>query len=207
MFGRLMALFLLVGLGYWGYSEWQSSVERRAQETKSQEMAAQIQARITAVAEKHGAVVDWPARLAKGGTIRSSPILTAELQDLWATGRPILFIGITSDIARTTEESVTLSVDYGALDQAHLFLGTNLRLAIRCSRALSDPLLASASNPSRMAFDSDAAVIAVISAIKASSERDTEGSHINILTGIGECVDVVQIPSAASWWFRKSKGE
>ena len=202
---KLLVMVVLVALGYWGYSAWQSSVENRAQESKAKERAAQIKEKISSVAKKHDAVVDWSSRLAQGERFRMSPILTTELQDLWVTGRPILFIGSISDIARTSTDSMSLFIAYGALDQAHMFLGTDLRIRIQCNRALSEPLLAAARDPSRMALNSDIAVVAVISSIESSTERDSEGNTPRIHTGIGQCIDVVQIPELVLWWSAESK--
>lgn len=158
-----------------------------------------LKAKALSAAKAHGALADWPSRLAQSERMRMSPVLTAELQDLWTSGRPILFIGIVADIARSSSDSVELTLDYGSLDQGHMFMGSDLRLRLSCTRAMAAPLLDSASQPSRMALYSDSAVVAAVQSIETSSRRDPDGSVTGVLTGVGSCIEVVPISEAVHW--------
>ena len=204
---KLLIVVVLAALGYWGYSAWQTSIDRRAQESAAEKHAAQIKASVSALAGKHNAVQDWASNLAQGERTRMSPVLTAELQDLWLASRPILFIGTVSDIERTGKDTVLLSMEYGFLDQGHTFISTTLRLKLQCSINIAQPLFVMAREPSRMALHSDTAVIAAVSSIEATNERDAEGNNTGVLTGIGECLDVVPVQEPVYWWADKRKNQ
>ena len=121
MFGKLAAIAAVIGLAYFGYSSWQDSAESAKLSAEAKKRASRLKAKALSAAKAHGAVVDWPARLAQSQRMRLSQVLTAEVHDLWTNGRPILFVGIVSDIARSTSSSVELTVDYGSLNQGHIF--------------------------------------------------------------------------------------
>lgn len=195
---RLIALALVSGLAYWGYSNWMESVET-AERTKAKDaQAILLKTRVSDVAAKFNAVVDWPNTLSHGEHLRLSPVLTVELQDLWQTGKPILFFGTVLDIERISPATTRLSVEH-AIDQPNLFLGTILRLRLECDATATSPILDMARDPNRLNLQSDIAVVALVSAVVASSERDSQGERTPVLTGVGTCVDLVPIPEHVGW--------
>ena len=197
MLRRLVYSIILAALGYWGYSTWQSSVEKNRQQVERQAQKEKLKSRITEVALKYGAVIDWPSRLTRENRLRHFPVLSAELQDLWINSKPILFIGKVRDIIRTSEEAVLLSIDYG---WAHPIFGhgvealnaAGLRVKVQCANALAAPLIAAAS--SSVAYYSNVALVANIDMIESSTERGEMGEPIEVRTGTGKCIDIVPIP-------------
>ena len=197
MLRRLVYSIILAVLGYWGYSSWQSSVEENRQEVERQAQVEKLKSKITEVALKNRAAVDWPLRLARDNRFGNSPVLSIELQDLWINGKPILFVGTVTDIVRTSKETVLLSIDYGWADpifgQGTLF-STILRVKAQCANALAAPLIAAASSSVAYLPFSNVALVANIDMIESSTERGEKGEPIEVRTGTGKCIDIVLIP-------------
>lgn len=163
-------------------------------------MAENIKSEIKSIALKHNASSDWGTRLANGARIRSSPILTAELQDLWSKSNPILFIGTVSDVARDESGETRINIDYGDLDQAQMFLETQLRVSLLCKSSIAEPFLAAAKSATSASLHSNIAVIAEIYNIIPTTERTPEGEPTGVLTGTGRCIDAIHIDTPIYWW-------
>ena len=199
MLRRLVYSIILAALGYWGYSTWQSSVEKNRQQVERQAQKEKLKSRITEVALKYGAVIDWPSRLTRENRLRDLPVLSAELQDLWINSKPILFVGKVRDIIRTSEEAVLLSIDYGWADPifGHGIEALNaagLRVKVQCANALAAPLIAASSSSVAYSPFSNVALVANIDMIESSTERGEKGEPIEVRTGTGKCIDIVLIP-------------
>lgn len=191
----IFTLALLFGLGFWGYSMRLDNAKDAAQREERNQRQQALATLVATMASRFGASTDWAAKLTGTEHTRSSPILTAELQELWATDRPILFVARVRDIVRNQDASFQLELDYDVLrDRRMLVVGTELRLSLRCPTSLTQPLLNAMKSHPRSTVYADVATIAVVDSIASTSERDAEGNAESILTGSGRCVDVQYLP-------------
>ena len=199
MIGRFVAAAVLLAIAYLGFSSWNDAREADRQAALSQARAARLKDRVLTAARSHGAIIDWPARLVGPTGGRLSLVMTAELQDLWTTGKPVLFLGLTSNITRLDADLVEVILDYAQYVQGSTFLATELRMKLACSSSMAAPLLHLAKRPDRMGAYSDVAVIAKVDFIESSSRRETDGSVMGILTGVGTCIQLVPINEQILW--------
>lgn len=180
-----------VSIGFWGYSALQDHAKEVARREERDERRQALGAAVAKMASRVNATTDWAAKLAGVLHLRTSPILSAELQEVWTPDRPILFVGRVQDIVRNQDESYQLKLDYDFLRDRRMLVGTDLRINLRCPASFALPLLNAMKSHPRSVSDADVATIAVVDSIASTVERDGEGNTQPILTGAGRCVDVL----------------
>ena len=185
----LLTLVVLFGLG-WLYSIYRGNEKKATQQEAGAQRQHALATAVATMASRFVATTDWAANLAGTKLTRTSPILTAELQELWTPDHPILFVARVRDIVRNPDMSYQLELDYDFLRDQHMLVGTELRLSLRCPNSLAQPLLAAMKSHTRSISDAEVAAIAVVESIASSSERDSEGTVASILTGVGRCLDL-----------------
>ncbi len=186
---------LVAGLGYMLWSGM-SNYESR-EHAKRAGAAAKANLRKSAVldmAARSSAVVDWPQRLAAGQDFRMSQVHTAELQALWISQKPILFIGRIEDIARSTMGTSLVTVTYDEFAQAQSFMGTRLQLRVECPDEVVEPLFSAVTNPNYHSLVADVAIVAAVVRVEQSVSRNEAGDLDRVLVGVGTCSDAMHLP-------------
>ena len=119
-----------------------------------------------------------------------SPILTIELEHLWQSDRPILFIGSIKDILSRVDGDYQVLVERDLFTLEPMF-ATELRLSLRARKAYIDLFIAK--HPKLFAdsgFTSGVAVLAKVRAIETSEERGEDGERVDVKTGLGELLEI-----------------
>jgi len=162
-----------------------------AQKANVEREKRKILAAISKISEKHNAADGWEAALCKGEDYRHTPILTIELERLWQSGRPILFIGTIKDISSASSDTYRVVLEKSPYDLKYMFV-TDLRLSLTIRKGTMDSFLKQ--NPNLQSDDdlsNGVAVIAGIDSIVASDEADGGGSRKEVRTGQGRLIEIV----------------
>ena len=149
---------------------------------------------ISRLVAETNAVVDWDRQLSKGKKYRLEPILTIELERLWMSGRPILFLGAIDDIKTHDAEMYTVTWSQSLDAVLKYMFDTDLHLSLRCNRKEIDAFLAA--NPKlfeNAGFNNVVAVIANITAIRTDRmSKGDEGSK-ETRVGDGACLRLLYV--------------
>jgi len=94
----VIILVLLVG-AYFANSHLENKAKEKAKKAEAVKIEKITKAAVAKLVDRTNAVTNWKKILLKGQEFRLEPILTVELEQLWLTGRPILFFGSIGDIA------------------------------------------------------------------------------------------------------------
>ena len=130
---KLILALLILGLGYWVYSLWHDHVESENRMVAQEAKRRNENALVLSMAAKGDAVTTWAANLARDNRLRTSPILTSELQNQWLINRPILFLGNLEDIAKIQDGSYQLIVEHDSVGSSYIFLQSRIRVSLNCS--------------------------------------------------------------------------
>lgn len=159
-----------------------------AKKAEAANRGAMTQAAFEKLVEKHNAVDSWDQELSRGEPARIAPILTMDLEKVWLTDRPILFIGKIVDIKTEDKADYRLIVErdlYLAAALSRSVLRTPLRVSVLCPKTMIDSFIAA--NPDYIDAGNGVALIAKIDAVYdlASEGRDSERSGEKVGKGSG----------------------
>lgn len=165
-------------------------VKRDAQRAETHRVEQEIRTVVSQMAADNNAVTEWDTRLSKDKDYRLSPILTIELEQLWQSDRPILFIGSIKDILSRVDGDYQVLVERDLFTSDPMF-ATELRLSLHAPKSHIDLFIAK--HPKLFAdsgFTSGVAVVAKIQAIDTSEERGEDGERVEVKTGLGELLEI-----------------
>ncbi len=181
----LMLLFAV--LFFIGNNYLENKNRQRQQETARNAARLEIQNSISTIVNRYDAVDNWGKQLSLGKRVRTSSILSLELQRVWIVHRPIFFIGFIKDIVTLNEETYLLTLERTLFSQ-EVLLKTKLRLAVRASKTQVDTIIAT--HPDLLentGLRSELGVVAQIENISITQFGDLE----DIKTGNGYLLDLV----------------
>ncbi|MBU1184225.1 MAG: hypothetical protein KJ663_03515 [Proteobacteria bacterium] len=151
---------------------------------------------ISAVAnllKKHNAF-DWVKEIEGRKELRDfTPILTVELEKLWLTDRPTLFIGTIEDISTLDQEYYILKL------QGIGPVMVNFELKLKCPMQKVKSLLKEHPDLTR-GVTRGVAVIANIDNIKTVISPGYEGGKEDIRIGEGKSIDIVYVDDIWIWY-------
>jgi len=193
----LVLVFIIAAVGaYFVHGHFESRAKEKARQEKKAKLKESTRAAIKKMASKFDAIDDWDEKLSEGSTSKDKKsILTMEVEKLWLTERPILFVGRIDDVANADDPNAySITMTYSGKSQDHF--DNPLALAIKYPKALFDSFLKE--HPKAL---SDVAVIGKISKIE-NHDRKTEEGEIEVTkVGIGLCLDLMELPPFSSYWF------
>jgi hypothetical protein len=183
----LMLLFAV--LFFIGNNYLENKNRQRQQETARNAARLEIQNSISTIVNRYDAVDNWGKQLSLGKRVRTSSILSLELQRAWIVHRPIFFIGFIKDIVTLNEETYLLTLERTFFSQ-EVLLKTKLRLDVRASKTQVDTIIAT--HPDLLentGLRSELGVVAQIENISITQFGDLE----DIKTGNGYLLDLVYV--------------
>ncbi len=98
-------IVILLISAYFVNSYLENRAKREAEKAEAERIEKTIKAAVAQLVERTNAVHNWEKELCKGGQFRLEPILTIELERLWLTDRPILFVGSIKDISTINQDN------------------------------------------------------------------------------------------------------
>jgi hypothetical protein len=162
---------------------------------KTEEAAGRPSAAHVVFAElvkKHNAVDAWDQDLCQGQPARMTPVLTIELEKVWLTDRPILFIGKIVDIKTEDKDNDRLIVDrdiFWAAALSRPLLSTDLQLSVLCPRSMIESFVGA--NPDYLDAANGVALIAKIETIEPAEGAGRGGGRDFGKVGKGKCIDLM----------------
>lgn len=184
---RLTTVFLTVvlfSLGWYFYHIYQTK-QQESEKAEAERTAerAMLQASLAKLRQRTNASLEWETELTEGQITHTDPVLKVEIEKLWLTPKPILFIGKLSDIATHDENNYTIEIVYDEVYGGTTFMLAELRLELICNKQIVDSV-ASNLRATRNTFLAGVAVAGKIEKI----ERDG-----HTLRGKGQCVDLIYV--------------
>ena len=195
----LVALVLIAGIGYWGYSARQDHLESGERQRAREARQHALKLAVADMASRTNAVTDWTETLAGAKKMSRGPILTAELQRLWLQNRPVLFVGSVRDVAIDKDHSYQVTIEYNQIGGRPMFLDNEIRVSLLCPESFATQLTQTIMANKSLSFYADTAVIASIEKVETSIEKGAEGDTVRVLTGVGKCMDAMQLTERISW--------
>ena len=185
---KLALQWLTVGavVAYFTYSQYQSHLVSTKQEAQRQAETDALVGKLHNVARQFGAQVDWARNLEGKDSIRLSPVMSAELQEVWLQPSPILFVGTLRDIVRNEDGSFQVLPQYDALSGGSHLLSTELFFSAQCAAELATPLLAMAKTAHSTVF-ANVAIVGKVLGVTSKQVRGSDGEDETQLTGSATC--------------------
>ena len=173
---------------YGGYHFWKSIFfERQTKEHIIQEKDQNFKAQIKKLEIKYDALINWPEGLVNANEFRDRPIFTIELQKLWIDTKPIIFIGNLIDISRIEKNKVEVTIKFDKFRE-HLILDS-LFIKLTCDSAKAEKIVSEAPNLDNY-LSSNIVAVAKIKTVESFLEA---GKQEKLLTGFGECLELIPI--------------
>jgi uncharacterized OB-fold protein len=192
MKSKLIWIAIVVAIGAFVVnSHLEQKAKSEAQKAETSRVQQEVKAAVSHITERQNAITDWEKQLSKGERYRLSPILTIELENLWQSERPVLFIGSIKDISSADATAYYVLVEQSLYNMDYMF-ATELRLSLQAPKAVIDSFLQK--HPKFLAadgFNNGVAVVAKIHNISTSDERDENGERVEVKTGQGHLLELV----------------
>jgi hypothetical protein len=201
----LILLIVLVG-AYFAYNYFGGEARKRAELKTEQERVQKLRestrAAINKTVSNFDAISNWDEKLSE--IVGDREILTMELQQLWLTGRPILFMGSVEDVAKNEDDQDTYSISMFYAFNNKFDFRSRLVLSLRCQKILLDAFLKQ--HPKVLSGESDIAVIANINKVnthfrkvvriykKEHEKEDREEYEQREFVGVGLSLDIIELP-------------
>jgi hypothetical protein len=192
MKSKLIWVAIIVALGAFAVNNHIDQKDKRqAQRAEASRVQEEVKNAISQISDRQNAITDWEKQLSKGERYRLSPILTIELEKLWQSERPVLFIGSIKNISSADADKYYVLVEQSLYNMNYIF-ATELRLLLIAPKALIDSFLQE--HPKLLAadgFNNGVAVVAKIHGIGTSYEGDEGGERVEVKIGQGRLIELV----------------
>lgn len=196
----IVLLVLIAIVAAFGYQIIQARTEKEEKRQREEARREAVKRAVAQVARKANAITDWPKTLRQGKS-ESFKVFTADLEKVWVTDRPILFVGDIHDIALANEDSYRVSIGESIFDTSLIAMDGAIGLRLECRKPLIDQVLKQ--NPASRSLSEPAqavAVIAKIERIEAENRRSSD-SEYEVKVGVGKCLDMLYVGTAALDFF------
>lgn len=127
--------------------------------------------------KKYKALDSWDRKLCGNEPARITPILTMDLEKVWLTDQPILFVGKILDIKAEDSANYRLTVDRDVYLTAALgrpVLSTDLQISVLCPKSMIEAFVKN--NPDFLDADNGIGVIAKIDGIEPLEKSADSGA-------------------------------
>jgi hypothetical protein len=189
----LVGLIAVLAIGYWFYSQWQDGRAATEKQIAREARQREVKQSLVEMTNRANAIADWPETLAANKKLRTTQIMTAELQKLWLSGRPILFVGNVQDVAINEDGTYRVTVVYNRVGNQPIMLHNELRVRLTCQESFAIQLMQTVKAAKYPSVWADTAVIANIERLDRVTEKGAEDNTVTVLSGIGKCVDAMQL--------------
>ena len=183
-------LLLITGIVYNtvnSHFAYKSKME--AKKAKKERIAKDVSTAVAQLIKRYSAF-DWVKDIESRKEF-GDPILTVELEQLWLTDRPTLFIGTIEDISTFDQEYYMIKF------QGFDGVRANYELALKCPKQKVNSLLEEHPDLAE-GVTSGVAVVANIDKIKTVIVPGYDGGKENIRIGEGKSIDMVYIEDIAA---------
>ena len=185
-------LLVITGMVYKAVnSHFAYKSKMEAKKAEKERIEKDVSAAVAQIIKRHSAF-DWAKEIESRKEF-GDPILTVELEQLWLTGRPTLFIGTIEDISTFDQECYMIKIQGLGPDRA------NYELALKCPKQKVNSLLEEHPDLAE-GVTSGVAVVANIDKIKTVIVPGYDGGKENIRIGEGKSIDMIYIEDIYFAW-------
>ena len=120
--------------------------------------------------------------------------MTVELERLWLTDRPILFVGAIKDISSIDQENYKVEIERNFFSSFEDMFMTELQLALQCPKQKIDLFLTEHADLFKEdGFKNEVVVIADIDEIESKTASWSGAEMEEIRIGKGKCIDFLYL--------------
>jgi hypothetical protein len=185
-------VIILAIAGYFVNSYLDRRAKRQAEQAEEKRIEQITKLSVKNMVSKANAFDGWEGQLSKGERFRLSPILTVELEKVWVTNRPVLFMGTIKDIATQDGTNYMVLVERSLLNGINYMFDTELQLSLSSPKPLIDTFLKQHPNLFKnISLNNGIAVVAQIRRIRTAYVSGEEGQRDEVKIGEGELLDIV----------------
>jgi hypothetical protein len=190
---RAIWIFLtLLMSAYFVNSYLENKAKREAEKAEEKRIEKTIKAAVAQLVERNNAVHNWEKELSKGEKFRLEPILTIELERLWLTDRPILFVGSIKDISTIDQDNYRIKIKRNLFSSFKYMFETELQLLLQCPKQKVDSFLKDYPDLFKdFGYKNGVAVVADINETETIIVPGSEGEREEIKIGKGKCIDIL----------------
>lgn len=185
-------VIILIG-GFFVNNYLKNKAKKEAEKAEAKRIEENTKALVAEMVTRTNAIETWEKDLSKGKQeFGIETILTVELERLWLTDRPILFVGAIKDIATKDQENYRMEIERSSFDSYGYMFGIELRLELQCQKQKIDSFLKEHQDLFKdYGFKNGIAVIADIDEIETKTVSGSEGASEDIKVGKGKCIDIL----------------
>lgn len=201
----IVLLVLIAIVAAFGYQIIQARTEKEEKRQQEEARRETVKQAVTQAVRKTNAITDWPKTLRRGKP-EFFKVFTADLEKVWITDRPVLFVGDIHDVALASDGNYRISVGQSILDVSLVAMDGLIGLRLECSKLLVDrvlkqnPTIGSSVEPIQAV-----AVIARIERVETEHRRTSDEEH-DIKVGVGRCVDMLYVGRVVGSSFSDLRG-
>jgi hypothetical protein len=192
---RLIGIIVVLLIGaYFVNSFLENKTKEKAKKAEKARIEMATKDAVSQLVKRTNAIDNWEKDLSKGEQYRFGSILTLELERLWLTDRPILFIGSIKDISTIDQENYRIRIERSFFHKLNYMFKTELQLDLQCSKQRIDSLLREHPNLLKdFGFNNGVAFVADIDKIETTIVSGSEDKKEEIRIGKGKCLDMLYI--------------
>jgi len=184
-------IVLLIG-NYFVNSYIDNNKKHKAAKLEDQRIEQAIKSSVEKMVSRTNSISNWESSLNKEGSYRFTPILTAELEKVWLSEKPILFIGTIKDVATYDKTKYTVSFKRNLLSSLNNMFSTELELSLLAPKQKIDVFLKNHPQLFKgVGFNNSIAIIAKVTSIKTEYYTGEQGQREEIKIGQGELIDIL----------------
>ncbi len=193
MIKRTIAIIVIVLIGgYFVNKYFENKAKKEAERFERKKIEETIRASVSEMVRRTNAIDTWEKVLTKGEKFRLEKILTVELERVWLTERPILFIGAIKDVVTVDKENYRIEIERSLFNNLGYMFETELQLMLQYSKQKVDLFLTKHPNLFKdFGLENGVAVVADIDEIDTKLVSGTEGERQEIKVGKGKCIDMI----------------
>ena len=146
---RIVWILIILAIGAFFINNYfDKRAKERAKQEERQKIENAVKESVDEMIAKFDAVMDWENILSNGKRFRIKKILTIELEKLWLTDRPILFVGSIEDISTLDENNYLVRIERSIFSSLKYFINTDLGVELIIAKDIVDIFLDKHPNPS-----------------------------------------------------------
>jgi len=193
MMKRLIGIIVVLLIGaYFVNTYIENKKKREAEKAEMERIEMATKEAVSQLVKRTNAVDNWEKDLSKGEQFRLEPILTVELEKVWLTDRPILFVGTIKDIVTSDQKNYRIEIERSLFSSFAYMFSTELRLVLQCPKPRVDSFLKE--HPDLFkggGFKNGVAVVADIDKIETTIVSGSKDDKKEIKIGKGKCLDML----------------
>jgi len=167
-------------------SHIKNKAEEEAKEAEKKSIEETVIKSVTQLIERTNAIDNWEEAL------KHKQIITADLERLWLTDRPILFIGAIKDISTADNENYLIEIETSIYSYRKYIFDSELFLQLNYPKDKLDLFIKTYPDIfTRYGRNNGVAVAALINKIETRKVVNTAGEGDYIKIGKGNCIDLV----------------